>query len=61
MRSYLSKYQPQEHGTDAEIERLAKQVWRKGDWLVLRMDKITDDWERQIVKNIGNRQYGRAP
>ena len=43
---------------DDEIASMAAAAWHKRGWLCIRLDALTDAWERQTLMNIGNRLYG---
>ena len=59
IRSYLAKHQPISPLSDQDLERMASIAWRQRGWFVIRIDRLTDDWERQIVTNIANKVYGK--
>ncbi len=61
IRSYLSRHQPQPVWDTPELERQAARVWREtgGKVVMLWIDKIANDWDRQAVVNIANQKYGR--
>jgi hypothetical protein len=42
-----------------ELERLAKQAWRSRGVLILWVDQVADEWERQFLENIGSKTYGK--
>jgi hypothetical protein len=44
--------------SDAELAKLAKRAWLERQVLIVNIAKITDDWELQTIRNIGNRLYG---
>ena len=42
-----------------ELEKLARAAWKGRGVLILWVDQIADDWERQFLENIGSKTYGR--
>lgn len=48
-------------GHEAEIrnEEAFTRAWQQMGLVVIYPDQITDDWERQTVINVANRQYGQ--
>lgn len=59
MRSYLSRYQPLSVWDDTEIFKRAGEAWRKHGVLLVRVDDLTNDFDRQYAVNLGEKLYGR--
>lgn len=41
-----------------EMQNLRRRTWLEYQIAVIPISEISDDWERQTVKNIANRMYG---
>lgn len=55
--SSLGRVQAREPTSPLKIRALGVDAWRSGI-LVIRIDDVRDDFERQVLKNVGNRLYG---
>ena len=42
-----------------EMEAMAQRAWRERGIVILRPDKIRDEWDRQHVLNIAVNLYGK--
>lgn len=40
-----------------ELQPMVREAWKRGI-LVIRLEDLSDDWERQFASNIGGRLYG---
>lgn len=58
MRSSLSRTQPRPKTPEWELDEFRRRAWVFDGAAVIHVDRLSDDWERQIVTNIANRQYG---
>lgn len=60
MRSYLSKYQGTKPWTTSEIFDGARACWKKtrGRVLLVRLDDLPSDYEKEFLRQIGVRLYG---
>ena len=58
-RCALARMIPQQAATGEELTEMKEKAWHRQELLVVRPDQAIDDWERQILINIGNRLYGR--
>jgi hypothetical protein len=59
MRSYLSKHQPRQPWGPDEIRDRAGEAWRRHGVLLVRIDDLQNDFERQFVSALGDKLYGR--
>jgi hypothetical protein len=41
-----------------ELDEFRRRAWQFDGVACIHVDRLSDDWERQIVTNIANRQYG---
>lgn len=57
--SSLARVQPREPTSPGKIRAMGVDAWRKGI-LVVRLEDVRDDWELQVLKNVGNRIYGET-
>lgn len=48
---------PREPLSWEQLKPMAREAWRRGV-LVIRLEDLTDEWERQFAANIGNRIHG---
>lgn len=43
-----------------QMKPMAREAWRRGI-LVIRLEDLSNDWERQFAANVGEKLYGIAP
>lgn len=57
-RSSLARHIARDPMTGDEIRDRARAAWLMRGYLCLSLDQAMDDFERQFLTNIGNREYG---
>lgn len=55
----LARLVPVNPASEVELRSMRAAAWHKQGVLVLRLDLISDPWERAFLEGIGNRLYGR--
>lgn len=61
MRSSLSRTVPRPKTPEWELEEFRRRAWIFDGVACLHIDRIKDDWQRQVVINLANELYGRRP
>jgi hypothetical protein len=59
MKSYLAKHQPRSVWDAETIRDRAREAWREHGVLLVRIEDVPNDWERQFMTGIGERLYGK--
>lgn len=59
MRSYLSKHLPESPTPQDQIHRMAAAAFHKEGIVVIPLDKVTNDFDRQLIVNVGEKLYGK--
>ena len=55
----LGKLVDQVPATEEELRAMRAAVWHKQGILVVNLEVVRDDWERQCLTNIGERLFGK--
>lgn len=58
MKSSLSKHLPRPKTPEWELEEFRRRAWIIDGVACIKVDRLNDDWERQIVTNVANRLWG---
>lgn len=58
IRSYLASKVGKSPTEAYKMHKLRVRTWLEYEIAVIPISEISDDWERQTVKNIANRMYG---
>lgn len=59
LSSPLGRAMGKSSAPDEFLLHLARRAWHEQRVVVVRLDEVTDDWERQVVENVANRLHGR--
>ena len=64
--SSLGRALPAQALDDEAMRRMARAAWHKhgadqGVWVCIRLGDILDDFDRQAVRNVADRLYGKRP
>ena len=55
----LGKLVDQVPATEEELRSMRAAAWHKQGILVVNLEAVRDDWERQCLANIGERLFGK--
>lgn len=58
-QSCLARYQPVAVKTDDELHVMAMAAWHKRGAVLIWVDKLANDWERELINGIAEREYGK--
>ena len=64
--SSLGRAQPAQALDDEAMRRMARAAWHKPGrdmsvWVCIRLGDVIDDFDRQAVRNVADRLYGKRP
>ena len=66
LRSSLGRALPAQALDDEAMRRMARAAWHKPGadfavWVCIRLGDVIDDFDRQAVRNVADRLYGKRP
>lgn len=59
MKSYLSNRLPESPTPPEQLHRMAAAAFHKEDIVVIPLSKVTNDFDRQHIINVGEKLYGK--
>ncbi len=61
LRSSLAGSVPSGPTDPEQIRAMAAAAWQSRGMVLVNVEALTDDWERQMITNLANRLYGPRP
>ncbi|CAN0355937.1 unnamed protein product, partial [Phaeothamnion confervicola] len=58
VRSSLSRTIPRPQTPEWELEEFRRRAWQMDGVACIKVDRINDDWERQVIVNVANKLFG---
>ena len=58
MRSSLARHQPVDPADDDQLRAMRAALWHKQGIVVIPLEEIRNDWDRQHVANVATKLYG---
>lgn len=59
IRTSLTRWQSEPVMDEVELRRAAAAAYHQKGIVMVKLDEVSNDWERQFLRNIGDRMYGR--
>lgn len=59
IRTSLHRHQPITPWNDDEIRQKARKLWQETGTVMVKPEWITNDIDRQMVINVGEKQFGK--